>query len=77
MNLTQRVVMRRLSETYGGKNEWRRGEEIRTTSFERKYLEGIATDKLPSEKYAKAGYAVKLGWPGRRTSASTDMRSGS
>ena len=60
MNLTRRVVMRRLSETYGGKNERRRGEVIRTTYFEREYLEGIATDKLPSEKYAKAGYAVKL-----------------
>lgn len=60
MNLPSRVVMRRLSETYTGRQDRYRGQMIRTTYFEREYLEGIATDKLPPEKYAQAGYALKL-----------------
>jgi hypothetical protein len=60
MNLPDRVVMRRLSETYLGSNDRYRTESIRTTYFERDYLEGIATDKLPAEKYEKPGYALAL-----------------
>ncbi|HVM51468.1 MAG TPA: hypothetical protein VMU04_25780 [Candidatus Acidoferrum sp.] len=60
MNLTRRVSMRRLSETYNGANSCYRGELIRTTYFEREYLPGIATDKLPTEKYAHPGYALRL-----------------
>ncbi len=60
MNLTRRVVMRRLGETYMGKNGRYRGEQIRTTYFEREYLPGIATDKLPLEKYVRPGYAPKF-----------------
>jgi hypothetical protein len=60
MNLTRRVVMRRLSEVYGGTNGRHRGLPIRTTYFERDYLSGIATDKLPSENYAKPAYSLKL-----------------
>ena len=60
MNLTRRVAMRRLSEIYNGKNARYRGEVIRTIYFEREYLPGIASDKLPLEKYARPGYALKL-----------------
>ncbi len=60
MNLTRRVVMRRLSEVYLGCNQRYRGELIRTTYFERDYLPGIASDKLPMEKYERPGYAVRL-----------------
>jgi hypothetical protein len=60
MNLTRRVAMRRLSEIYNGSNSRFRGEVIRTIYFEREYLQGIATDKLPFEKYARPGYGPKL-----------------
>jgi hypothetical protein len=60
MNLTRRVSMRRLTEIYNGTNSRYRGEPIRAVYFEREYLPGIATDKLPTEKYAQPGYALKL-----------------
>ena len=50
MNLTRRVAMHRLSEIYNGTNARFRGEMIRTIYFEREYLPGIATDKLPLEE---------------------------
>jgi len=71
MNLTRRVAMRRLSESYNGRNDRYRGEMIRTIYFEREYLPGIATDKLPMEKYTRPGYALKLaGLLGRAAVAS-------
>jgi hypothetical protein len=60
MRLTRRVAVRRLTEIYNGTNAQYRGETIRTIYFERDYLPGIATDKLPSEKYGRPGYALKL-----------------
>jgi hypothetical protein len=60
MNLTRRVVMRQLREMYTGCNEAYRGQNIRTTYFEREYLDGIASDKLPIENYHLPGYALKL-----------------
>jgi len=60
MKLTRRVIMRRLSEVYRGKNEQYRGQIIRTTYFEREYLSGVATDKVPLESYSRPGYALKL-----------------
>jgi len=60
MNLTGRVTMRYLNEIYRGRNERFRGQTIRTNYFEREYLAGIASDKLPLEKYGQPGYALKL-----------------
>jgi hypothetical protein len=60
MNLTRRVVMRRLSEVYWGTNPAHRGQLIRTTYFERDFMVGIATDKIPWEKYSAPGYALAL-----------------
>jgi hypothetical protein len=60
MNLCRRVFMRRLNEIYQGSNAAYRGQVIRTTYFEREYLPGIATDKLPLDRYSRPGYAVKL-----------------
>jgi hypothetical protein len=54
------VALRRLNEIYNGTNARFRGELIRTIYFEREYLPGIATDKLPLEKYVRPGYAPKL-----------------
>jgi hypothetical protein len=60
MNLCRRVVMRRLTEVYTGSNAAFRDQLIRTTYFEREYLPGIATDKLPPANYLRPGYAIKL-----------------
>jgi hypothetical protein len=60
MNLCHRVFMRRLNEKYQGTNEKFRNQNIHTTYFERDYLSGIATDKLPLDRYARAGYAARL-----------------
>ncbi|HYG35974.1 MAG TPA: hypothetical protein VEC99_14385 [Clostridia bacterium] len=61
MNLCRRVLMRRLNEVYTGKNERYRGQTIRTTYFERDYLPGIATDKIPLDRYSRPAYAVRFG----------------
>jgi hypothetical protein len=60
MNLCRRFIMRRLSETYRGKNDLLCGQQIRSTYFEREYLSGIATDKLPQDRYTRPGYASRL-----------------
>jgi hypothetical protein len=60
MNLCRRFFMRRLTEAYRGKNDLYCGQQIRSTYFEREYLGGIATDKLPLDRYARPGYALKL-----------------
>jgi hypothetical protein len=60
MNVIRRVAMRRLNEVYNGTNTRFRGETIRTIYFEREYLPGIASDKLPLERYARPGYGTKL-----------------
>jgi hypothetical protein len=52
--------MRRLSETYRGSNPNYRNSPIRTTYFEREYVPGMATDKLPPERYSRPGYALKF-----------------
>jgi hypothetical protein len=60
MNLCRRVTLRRLNEVYQGANANFRGQPIRTTCLEREYLPGIATDKLPVERYSRPDYAVRL-----------------
>jgi hypothetical protein len=60
MNMCHRVLMRRLNEIYQGTNDSFRGHRIHTTYFEREYLPGMATDKLPSDRYTRPGYAVRL-----------------
>jgi hypothetical protein len=60
MNLCRRVIMRRIAEAYQGSNAAYRGHTIRCTYFEREYLRGIATDKLPYDRYSRPGYALKL-----------------
>jgi hypothetical protein len=60
MNLPSRVIMRRLSETYHGLAAKYRGQIIRTTYFERDYLEGVASDKVPLEKLVRPDYAMKF-----------------
>jgi hypothetical protein len=70
MNLCRRVLMRRLNELYQGPNQRYRGQQIRTTYFEREYVPGIATDKLPMDRYVRPGYAAILAKYLGRTAAS-------
>ena len=60
MNVCRRFFMRRLTEVYRGKNDLFCGQHIRSTYFEREYISGIATDKVPIDHYARPGYALKL-----------------
>jgi hypothetical protein len=60
MHLPGRIIIRRVSEIYDGKNAGSRGEMIRTSYAERDYIPGIATDKLPSAKLAQEEYALRL-----------------
>src|SRR5258708_29737582 len=60
MNIRRRFFMRRLTEAYRGKNDLFCGQTIRSTYFEREYLSGMATDKLPLDRYLRPGYALKL-----------------
>jgi hypothetical protein len=60
MNLLARVVMRHLGEVYNGTAAWYRGRTIRTTYFERDYVDGFATDKVAMEKLARPEYAMRL-----------------
>jgi hypothetical protein len=60
MVLPGRVIKRRLTERYTGTQERYRNQRIRTTYFERDYIQGIATDKLPTDRYSRPGYALSL-----------------
>ena len=60
MNLSCEVHMRRLTEIYRGTNPHFYGQTIHTTYFEREFLEGVATDKLPVDRYVRPGYAERL-----------------
>jgi hypothetical protein len=60
MNLCRRLFMRRLNESYQGNNPSFHGHAIRTTYFEREYVPGMATDKLPLDRYSRPGYAARL-----------------
>jgi hypothetical protein len=60
MNLCRRLFMRRLNERYQGLNSSFHGQAIRTTYFEREYVPGMATDKLPLDRFSRPGYALRL-----------------
>jgi len=60
MNLTRRLVLRRLGEIYKGSQARYRGRPIHSSYFEREYLPGVATDKLPADNYRRAGYASRF-----------------
>jgi hypothetical protein len=60
MNLCHRVLMRRLNETYLGSNSRHHGRVIRTIYFEREYLPGMATDKVPLDRYSRPDYATRF-----------------
>jgi hypothetical protein len=60
MNLPGRIRILRTQETYLGLNREVSGRSVPVISFERDYLGGLATDKVPPSRYLKAGYADRL-----------------
>jgi hypothetical protein len=60
MNVPARYRILRTQETYKGLNREVSGRTIPVVCFERGYLGGLATDKVPSSRYLREGYANRL-----------------
>jgi hypothetical protein len=60
MRLPQGMSLRRTREPYAGKDTNLAGTMIPVIYFERDYLHGLATDKLPLSKYLNDAYALRL-----------------
>ena len=60
MNLPPRIIIRRVPEIYHGPRPQYKGKMFRAPYSERDYLQGVASDKLPSWKYAQEGYALRM-----------------
>jgi hypothetical protein len=57
MNLPSHTTTHKLSERYFGKNRDYHGLTIYSPYFERDYIVGRATDKIPASKFANESYA--------------------
>jgi len=60
MRLPQGIALRRIREVYTGRNPAYVGQTIPVEYFERDYLRGQATDKLPLSRYLNAAYTRRL-----------------
>ncbi|MCF7708440.1 MAG: hypothetical protein K9N52_06030 [Verrucomicrobia bacterium] len=60
MNMPQRIGIGRVREQYDGLNDSYRGISLWATYFERDYLFGEATDKIPGIKYENREFASKF-----------------
>src|SRR6185437_4791361 len=60
MNLPPHLTARKLCERYGGSNEKYRDQLIWSTYFERDYVTGLATDKIPVARLSDDRYAFAL-----------------
>jgi hypothetical protein len=60
MALPARVVTRRIQERYSGPAKRYTGATYWLTCFERDYIDGRATDKLPPGAFSDPGFAVRL-----------------
>jgi len=58
MNLPPRMTTRKISEHYRGLKY--DGQLIWSTYFERDYLPGLATDKIPRSRFEKPAYSLKF-----------------
>ena len=58
MNLCPKVTARKLTEKYDGRNAAYRGLTIRSTYFQRDYIRGVASDKIPQRRFAAPAYAL-------------------
>ena len=66
MNIPTRFSARKLPEIYRGPRADQPGILIRSPYFEREYVYGVATDKIPAERFRCEEYALRfarhLGW---------------
>ena len=60
MNMPRRVTARRLAERYQGPRGEYRGATIWTTYFQRDYIRGIASDKIPTCRFEDSAYALQF-----------------
>jgi len=60
MRLPPGIFLRRTRERYTGSNPAVAGQLVPVNYFERDYLQGLATDKLPRSKLLVDGYAARL-----------------
>jgi hypothetical protein len=60
MNLTPRITAHTIPETYTGKQWEARGVTVWSTYFEREYISGIATDKIPKCRFENEQYAIRF-----------------
>jgi len=60
MNLPSRVASRRISERYVGKQKHLQGIMIWSPYFERDYIHGIATDKIPAYRLENDTFALEF-----------------
>jgi hypothetical protein len=58
MNLGAHTTTHKLSERYFGKNRDYHGLTIYSPYFERDYISGVATDKIPASKFTNEFYAL-------------------
>ncbi len=60
MNLPEALATSKIREIYRGHQKALNGTQIWTPYFERDYVNGIATDKLPAERFQREGYALRF-----------------
>ena len=60
MNLPARVTAKRISERYLGPRRDMQGAAIWSPYFERDFIRGMATDKIPPQKLADGAFASRL-----------------
>jgi hypothetical protein len=60
MNLPPRITTRKISELYRGPRRDLAGQTIWSTYFERDYLPGIATERVPGTRFQNVAYSLKF-----------------
>ncbi len=60
MNLPPRISTRKIAERYHGSRAEYEGQMIWSNYFERDYLPGIATDKIPRSRFQNPAYGLKF-----------------
>lgn len=58
--LPGRIDTQRVRETYYGKNQGYHSTRIWTTYFERAFIDGIATDKIPAARFRDEAFALRF-----------------
>lgn len=60
MNLPPRTTPRKISERYHGSRKEYEGQMIWSTYFEREYVPGMATDKIPRSRFRDPAFSLKF-----------------